>query len=159
MKTVAGNLTARVGETNLWAEVKVDTKNMQLAPDWTRSTKIEYWTAKLQMQVDNDWQVKMTDLLNNDSVLQKKMDWLDVRLAWFWDYVSECEKFVSEPENMKKILSDSVASPSVSEGDWGGGSPFQKNININKDRSYFKTKSTLQNKVHSLFFVLLEFQV
>ncbi len=45
MKTVAGNLTNRIGDTNQWAEVKVHTDKMKL-DNGTRSTQPEYSGAQ-----------------------------------------------------------------------------------------------------------------
>lgn len=125
MKTVAGNLTSRIGDTNLWTEVKVDTNQMKLAPDGTRSTQITYGGAVLSMQINSDGEVKMTDLLNNDTNLQKKLDWLDVRLPSFGEYVSECQSFVQDPAVMQQTLSESVET---NNSDSTPFSNFQKNI-------------------------------
>ncbi len=130
MKTVAGNLTSWVGDTNLWAEVKVHTDKMKLDANGTRSTEIEYNGAKLQMEVDKNGEMQMTDLLNNSAALQQKMDWLDVKLAWFGEYISESEKFVSDPENIAKLLTESTEQE---------GSPFgnlQKNIKKRNPKFY-----------------------
>ena len=74
------------------------------------------------MEVAPDGKVKMTDLLNNDTALQKKLDQLDIQLVGFGDYVSETQNLVTDPQFMSQLLSQTANQES------GSFLHFQKNL-------------------------------